>query len=415
MFKRIRGLFTKSSKAGYAIYQRTKQAEWMTRNYGAFADEGYKKNVVAFQAINKKARAVAQIPWVIKDKSGKEVVAGPVFDVLNQPNPLQTLQEWLEATVAYREISGNAYWERTTGVGNRILELYSHRPDCMKIKIGQDGFPAKFVYKSSQSKSEVEWVAEDNEIRHIKTFNPLDEVYGMSPIEAAAYSIDQHNESNSWLQSLLQNGAAPSGALVSDKDLSDDAFARLKAEMDEKYSGASNAGRPLLLEGGLDWKQMGLSPQNMSILENKYSSARDIALAFEVPPLLLNIKGDNTYANYKEARLAFYEETIIPLAQALVSEFNQWNEDQLNGSKVELDLDQIPAIIEKRQQFWEMANNSTELTINERRAMKGYEPIEGGDVLYIDTNKIPITFDQQESEESERDESVEKSKEAYGK
>lgn len=410
MFKAIKNMFQKASKTGYAVYLNNKNAQWSPRNYRAFADEGYQKNVIAYQAINKKAKAIAQIPWIIKTKSGADVTGGPLFDAIQNPNPVQSRKEWLEASVGFYCISGNLYWEKTDVSLGVAPEFYAKRSDRMTIKIGPDGFPSEFVYKI---RNQTVTYDRPGLIRHIKTFNPLDDVYGMSPIEAAAYSIDQHNESNKWLQALLQNGASPSGALVCD-EIGDEQFNRLKAEIDEKYSGSANAGRPLLLEGGMKWQQMGLSPQNMSILESKFSSARDIALAFEVPPLLLNIPGDSTYSNYKEARQAFYEETVIPTAELFVDEFNSFNEDRLKGAKVVLDLDQVPAIIEKRQMWWEMADKSMDLTINERRELKGFEPIEGGDELYIESNKIPLSFDAVDDAEQSAEEAQQKGAEAYG-
>lgn len=412
MFQFLRNLSKKESKTGYSIYQRNQQAAFMKRNFSSFADEGYKRNVIAYQAINKKAQAVAQIPWVLKSKDDKEIIDAPILSALKKPNPAQSFKEWLEATVGFYSIAGNNYWEKTTNGRGDPLEFYALRPDRMTIKVGTDGMPEQFMYKVNTDG--VVWDAEQNLIRHCKTFNPLDDVYGMSPIEAAAYSIDQHNESNKWLQGLLQNGAAPSGMMASDEELSDETFNRLKAEIDEKYSGGSNAGRPLLLDGGLKWQQLGLSPQNMSIIDTKLTSARDIALALGVPPLLLSIQGDSTYSNYKEARLAFYEETIIPLAQLFVDEFNDWNEDALKGNRFELDLNKVPAMIDKRMTLWEMADKSTDLTINERREIKGFDPIKDGDVVYISTNQIPLSFDG-EINESTEEQAAEESKDAYGK
>jgi HK97 family phage portal protein len=221
-------------------------------------------------------------------------------------------------------------------------------------------------------------------------FNPLDDWYGMSPVEASAYSIDQHNEAMQWMQALLQNSARPSGAMVmgNNETLSDEAFNRLKSQIDEQYSGSRNAGRPMMLEGGLDWKPMGLSPTDMGIIEAKNAAARDIALGFGVPPQLLGIPGDNTYSNYAEARLAFWEDTVVPLLDWVAQDWSEW----LTGGELMLkpDLDQIPAIVEKRQTLWDMADRATDLTINERRELKGYKPIEGGDALLVNSSQISL-------------------------
>lgn len=390
----------KESKTGQVIFTGKKDPSWSKRQYDkAFADEGYSKNVIAYQAIEKTAKAVGAIPWYVKRRDGEEMKDHPLLRLIENPNPLQSRSEYLQALVGFYRISGNAYMERVM-VQGKPRELYTLRPDRTKVVPSETGFPRGYVYRVGQN--EVKWEADPvtgmSDIRHLKTFNPLDDWYGLSPIEAGAYAVDQHNESMKWIQSLLQNGAAPSGALEMQKgengfgSLSDDEFNRLKVEIDEKYSGSSNAGRPMLLEGGLKWTQMGLSPQAMGIIETKYSAARDVSLALAVPPLLLNIPGDSTFNNYKEARLAFYEETVIPLAQHIRDELNAWLSPLFDGATLELDLDQVPAIAEKRMEMWAMANESTDLTINERRAMKGYDEVDGGDTILIDSNKVPLEF-----------------------
>jgi HK97 family phage portal protein len=225
----------------------------------------------------------------------------------------------------------------------------------------------------------------------MKSFNPLDDWYGLSPIEAGAYAVDQNNLAMSWMQALLGNSARPSGAMSvpPEQPLTEEQFNRLKTQIDEQYSGARNAGRPMLLEGGLTWQQMGLSPVDMQIIETKYSSARDVALALGVPPQLIGIPGDNTYANYQEARLAFWEDTVIPLIDMIADDWNQWIA-QPQGIELRPDLDQVPAIADKRRVLWDMADKSPDLTLNERRAMKGYEPVDGGDVILVNSSQIAL-------------------------
>ena len=137
--------------------------------------------------------------------------------------------------------------------------------------------------------------------------------------KAAAVPLDIHNAAGAWNKALLDNAARPSGALVFagpvGTTLTDTQFDRLKTELEASYQGAANAGRPLLLDGGLDWKPLSMSPKDMDFIEAKNSAAREIALAFGVPPLLLGLPGDNTHANYAEANRAFYRQTVIPLVR----------------------------------------------------------------------------------------------------
>lgn len=382
---------TKESRAGAAMVMSPGQPAWSNRDYAAFADEGYRKNVVAYQAINKVADAVASVPWMAF-RGEEERSEHPILSLLRRPNPMQSGAQYVRAKVGFFLLSGNGYEERVT-IGGQVRELYQLRPDRMRIIPGANGFPVGYEYKNAGRtvRWDVDPATMDSDVRHIKSFNPLDDWYGLSPIEAGAYAVDQNNEAMKWMQALLQNSARPSGALVlpPDTQLSDEQFNRLKVQTEEQYSGSRNAGRPMLLEGGLDWKQMGLSPVDMQIIETKFSSARDVALALGVPPQLLGIPGDNTYSNYQEARLAFWEDTVIPLIYLIADDWNTWLAGP-EGIELRPDLDQVPAIADKRQTLWEMADKATDMTINERRAIKGLEPIEGGDTILVQSSQISL-------------------------
>ena len=389
--KMFRRQEVKESAASKIIVTNPGQPIWSPRNYEQFAREAYGKNVVAYQSINKIAEAISSVKLMVF-RGEQELADHPLIKLLDRPNPMQAGSDYIHAKVGYLLIAGNGYEERVK-VGQDVRELYQLRPDRMKIIPSNNGVPAAYEYTVGGRK--VRWDVDprtlDSDVRHLKMFNPVDDWYGLSPVEAGAYAIDQLNESMAWLQALLQNSARPSGALVI-KDggtLADDNFNRLKAQIEEQYSGSRNAGRPMLLEGGLDWRQMGLSPTDMGIIEAKFSAARDVALAFGVPPLLLNIPGDNTYANYHEARLAFWEDTVLPLLNVILNDWNNWLAAPY-GVTIKANADEIPAIAEKRMKLWEMADKSTDLTINERRAMKGYEPVPGGDVLMVNATQIPL-------------------------
>ena len=193
---------------------------------------------------------------------------------------------------------------------------------------------------------------------------------------------DVHNAASAWNKALLDNAARPSGALVysaAGGNLSEEQFERLKQELDENYRGAKNAGRPLLLEGGLDWKSLSLSPKDMDFIEAKHSSARDIALAFGVPPMLLGIPGDNTYSNYAEANRALYRQTVLPMAARLCEAIASWLAPafgQESGQVLALvpDLDQVSALAAERESLWARVNTAGFLSDDEKRAAVGYAP-----------------------------------------
>lgn len=380
----------KASKVGALLVTSPGQPAWSNRDYAAFADEGYRRNVIAYQCVRRIAESVASVQWTAW-RGETELSESPFLDLLAKPNPGQSGDEYVIATISYLMIAGNRYDERIM-VGSEPRELYTLRPDRMKVVPGGDGYPLAYVYAigGQTRRWDVDPGTMEADVRHDKLFNPLDDWYGMSPIEAGAYSIDTHNDNLAMGKALLQNGARPGGALQTEDDLTAEQFNRLKAQVETQFSGAANAGRPMLLESGMKWQPMAFSPSDMDALESRYASARDICLAFGVPPLLMGVKGDNTFANYAEARLAFWEDTVIPLVDRLANDWSMWLGPYFGDQIIKADLDQIPAIADKRKTLWDMADKATDLTINERRELKGYKPLPEGDVLLVSAGQIGL-------------------------
>jgi HK97 family phage portal protein len=146
--------------------------------------------------------------------------------------------------------------------------------------------------------------------------------------------------------------------------------------MESHHVGARNAGRPMLLEGGLDWKPMGFSPSDMEFQKTKEAAAREIAQAFGVPPMLIGIPGDATYANYQEASRAFYRLTVVPLVSRVAANLGHWLAG-FTGENIVLkpDLDQVPALSQERDQQWARVAEASFLTDAEKRSLLGLPPV----------------------------------------
>lgn len=349
---------------------------WMRRDYGRFAEEAYIRNVIAHRCISLIARNAASVAWQLFNRE-TQIKEHPVLALLAKPNPCCAGPEFFESVHTARMIGGNAYILAVTDGGGRVRELHSLRPDRVMVVAGKEDMPAGYHYTVGKSVRHypVDRLTGRSAVLHLKHFHPLDDWYGLSPVESAAYSIDQHNQAAVWNQALLQNGARPTGALVvkgADMALDEDQFTRLKAQINEQFSGAANAGRPLLLEGGLEWKEMSLSPKDMDFIEAKHSAARDIALAFGVPPQILGIPGDNTYSNLAEARLALWEHTILPLLDHIAAALNLWLLPYFGADlKLSYDADAISALAPRRERVWSRIKNADFLTDEEKRAMVG--------------------------------------------
>ena len=289
----------KASATGALIALETLgQPAWAPRNYEAFAREGFMQNAIVYRSVRMIAEAAASVPLLAYD-GDDELDAHPLLDLIARPSPDHTSTDFLEAWYGFLLVAGNAYVE-AVAVSGRLRELYVLRPDRMKVIPGPNGWPEAFEYSANGMTTRFagEAVGSVRPILHTRLFHPDNDHYGMSPIEAAATAIDIHNETSAWNKALLDNSARPSGALVyaaKNGNLTGEQFKRLRAELEEAFQGARNAGRPMLLEGGLDWKPLSLSPKDMDFIAAKHAAARDIALALGVPPMLLGIPGDNTY------------------------------------------------------------------------------------------------------------------------
>lgn len=364
---------------------------WSSRDYIKFAEEAYIKNVIAHRAINMIAQAVASVPWALyRGKNRQKLDNHPLLKLLIRPNPNYAGAEFFENIYAYKLISGNAFVCAAGKDNSAPKELYILRPDRVNIVSDDFGSVVGYVYKFDNFEKfySCNKITGQSKVLHIKNFHPLDDFRGLSSVEAAAFSIDQHNQAAAWNKSLLENAARPSGALILknngtyDASLTEEQYLRIKEQMEEVFMGSKNSGRPILIEGGLEWKEMSLSPKDMDFIEAKNSSARDIALSFGVPPQLLGIPGDNTYSNMQEARLALWEETIIPLLDHLTDSLNHWLVPMF-GADLHLayDVNEISGLATRREKVWARIENASFLTVNEKRQMIGLSPLNGGDKL----------------------------------
>ncbi|MFD0979828.1 phage portal protein [Tropicimonas aquimaris] len=376
----------KASATGPVIaWQGAGRVVWSPRDTASLTKSGFVGNPIGFRCVKLIAEAAAAVPLVCQD-TGRRYETHPVLSLLARPNGVQGRADLLEALFGQILLSGNGYIE-AVGSGGMPFELHVLRSDRMNLVPGKDGWPVAYEYTVGGRKHRFDMAAEVAPICHIRSFHPQDDHYGLSPMQAAATAIDVHSSASRWSKALLDNAARPSGAIVyrgadgGPGTMTADQYDRLLSEMEMHHQGARNAGRPMLLEGGLDWKPMGFSPSDMEFQETKRDAAREIATAFGVPPMLLGIPGDMTYANYQEANRAFYRLTVLPLATRVAATIADWL-SRFSGEVVTLapDLDQIPALSVEREAQWARIGAASFLTDAEKRALLGLPPVVDGGV-----------------------------------
>jgi HK97 family phage portal protein len=342
--------------------------------YSDLSEIGYQKNVIVYRCVHLIARSVASVSWLLKQyhyekKVDESLHNHEILDLFERPNSRQSRASFMETAVSHLLLSGNCYVQALRNDDQKVRELHILRPDRVRVVPGERSSPLGYEYNVG-NQHKLFFKADENgfsDIFHIKLFNPLNDWYGQSPVSVAINAIKQHNAIASQNMSFLENGGRPSGALIYRAGLDTSQKMALRDDIKNAYAGGRNAGRILLLEGDFEWREMGLSPKDLDFVSGKELSAKEIALAFGVPSILIGATSDATFSNYKEARYNFWEETVIPLLNTLSGDITNWFRYLFNTDEytITYDIDSIQALSKRRESEWNKINDANFLTIDE--------------------------------------------------
>lgn len=354
------------------------QAVWTPRDYAHLAEEGYTETAWVYAVIDVLTRAVAPTKFYVQ-VNDKEADGHPLARLLQRPNPSMGGASFISALYGYYLLSGNSYVELVGGAtASKADELWLKRPDRMRVLPGsRDTLVAGYEYVAD-GKTPTRIPAD--KVRHIKTWHPLNDWYGLAPIEAAARGVDLFNEGQAHNLALMQNGARPTGAWVSQSGLNDKEYARLRKELDE-LSTPSRRGGSLLLEGDVSWQNLGVTPKDLDWLRGQADAARQIHAVYGVHPVLTGLD-TGTYENQRQAMRSLLTGTVLPFMDVLVSELNEWLGPRYPGAVLYYDRDAYPALGDDQESLWRRAERGYTrgfITRNEARVMVGYDPVAGGD------------------------------------
>ena len=370
------------------------EASMTMNSFYSYVKEAYYLNPFIYSAINLIARTVASIKlnaYISDDENNLQIADNHNLNIniFENANEYDSFGYFINEVIINLYLSGNAYIHKVVKGNGIPLELYSLNPQAISVIQG-DGINNKIDgYKYNITGGNV--VFKPDEILHLKFYDPLNDFYGISPIVSIAWTVQNMNDIHKFNTKLIQNSARPEGAFVVDSKLTIEQYTRLKQQIDERYSGIMNAGRPLLLEGGVDFKTISITPADLNLVDIINHNSKEIALALGVPEILLG--GEyKTFNNYKEARQGLYIETILPLVKQLVSRFNKFlltSQDIIR--KITIDYEEPDIFKEDVNAVWTRgldALRSGAISINEFRQMVGFDRIMGGDVLLTPASSL---------------------------
>ena len=333
------------------------------RGYEAQLREVYRTNPVGLSAVRLVVNAVGGLPLFFNRNDVRAMIT----------------PEIVEQATAGLLLNGNAYLRVLLGSRGLPAGLAPMRPERVSIASDEIGRPIAYLYRGGGSAVRI--ASRDGLLRrqvvHVRGLNPESEIYGLGCLEAATPAASIHNRASQWNKALLDNAARPSGALSYEPtdggSLSAAQYAELRAQIADHFSGSANAGRPLLLDGGMKWLPMALTPADMDFIALKEAAARDIALAFGVPPVLLGLPGDQTYANAREAGRALMRGTVLPIAGKIFSGIMAVLGDWLGPVEIRIDKDEIVELAEDRERLWRQVIAADFLTRDEKRQQLGFD------------------------------------------
>lgn len=334
--------------------------------------DSFKTNVVVYRCVNLMAKNMARVPLRLSLK-GKSLDHHPCWDLLQHPSGHGSYTSFSEEVLSFFILTGNAYILAKEN-NNTVGALENLHPKHVEIISDKQGYIKSYYYKNHHYP-----VKEGHSlVLHLKTFNPFHQHYGQSPLDPIGSLARLHTAITEQNLSLLENASCPSGALrIRNEGLTPEDKRELRETLDsfrEKKNGV------LLLSDDMQWQPLGLSPRDMDFYQGKLLSAREICLAFGVPPMCLGIKGDATFSRHEEAFADLWENTLIPLldtyVQGLSCFFSNLYKEDL---RIFYNRGDIHALTFRDKDRWRFVDNLSCLTLNERRHLLGFPPLKGSE------------------------------------
>lgn len=386
MFEKIKSIFGKSADSVYGLFNST------DRQYSYSWTKGkgmslYEKSLYTNKAIAKRAEKVGQINFTLV-KGDEEVIENPWLNLLDRPNKDMTGDQFWRTAQKYYDIFGFVIIvknKKEGGIFDRETKKGS-LPDSLTILPSQQ---VEIVFDESQENilrfdhsplggKKTSYFKE--QVIYLYNPHPANPLLGESLLSSAVRAIETEIEISQYQVNVLKNGGRLESVFKIKNPLNAGNIENLKAQYKEKYAESSRLGEPLFLGGDIDIEKTALSPMELAYLDTKLSTLQDICIATGVPKAILGVTQGETFSNTDASIRIFLRETIKPILENLVNVLD-W---QLIPEEFDLGfVDPTPEDQEEKRKNVETGHTVNALTINEKRAMLGFDPIPEGDKILV--------------------------------
>ncbi len=325
--------------------------------------------------------AMASLPAFVyrKLERGREIdEAHPIAKLIaTGPNPHQTWADFIEWTMASAILRGNSVAEISTDGRGGVTGLRPIPWEHVSVVLLASGRLAYDVTEHSlgggtgKSRRLLQ-----GEVMHLRDRSD-DGLIGRSRLQRAASVVQAGLSIQEFANALYRNGINPSGAIEIDGRLNELAKKNLADSFRETFGGPTHAAKALVLDGGLKWKQLSISPEDAEFLASRRFTVEELARLFGVPPPMAGDLSHGTFSNVETLLRFFATNTLAPWVRKLEAEFTRsvFSASSRSTHKLELDLSGLlrgdPA---QRWQAWKVAIEAGVLDTDEIREEEGWNP-----------------------------------------
>jgi len=363
-------------------------------------EDPYEKSDLVYVCISTTAKAIAQVPLIIVQKSSKGWVAVSETDsdqlLLNNPNPLMpTTFEFVNALVSHLLLSGHVWMLPFPPGSPKFSSLWLIRKDNMeKVVNGKTGQLEYWNYKPNKNNA---IILMPDEVSSVKFFNPKDDIMGMAPMIAGRIPIRTDYKTSSYNEKFFDEGAVPGGIISTDLKLNETTFDRIKKQFEDKHSGYRKAHRLAVLDSGLKYTQMGLSHKDMEFQELRRMNRESIMQVFGMKKIIISVTDNLNYAIAKVERKEWWQGTNLPLMNMIAEGLTSLFYSVKNNRKIIFDTSNVEALHEDYKNKVDTAEKLFKIgfspnEINERLEL-GFNYKVWRDYWYVPSNVVRVNED----------------------
>ncbi len=369
--------------------------------FEAMVRYGWRRNELIFSCISKTAKTAAQVELKVYNKKTREELSDhPLKKLIQLPNPEMTEYDFWSSIITYQKLAGQAYFEKERTRGGELVRLWPLRPDWVFPNFSNAVQVDHYRYQPGGRGGPDFKDLPPGDVLRFRVWDPLGLFSVWPPAAVAARTGDVDNDATDLIKATFQEGGAPPIALKVQGRLKDGQVTEMRARWRQRYGGWRKQIDPAVLDNGADVARIGFTFKEMGFDALDARSEARICMVLDVPPILVGAKiglDRATYANYGEARLAWWQDGLTPLyadlldvvINGLLPEFPDQDEIEIAW-----DFSRVAALQEERTARWQRATAALAaggITVNQFLVEIGYLPTgPSGDVYLRGPNQIPV-------------------------